>query len=238
MVAFKSGKTVFVPDYTNYAGALKGFLDAGVRSGFAAPIRLRDTVTGVLTLAWRRNVDSPSADHVELVETVLRQIGFAYQRDQLLLELSISKAEAMAVNVRLQRVLSVSPVVVYNMIYDPAKKNRLSTSYLSENVELLLGYPKEWLSNEPHRWYELVHPEDLPAVRLDNNPEAVLAGALDRMYRLRHQAGHYIWVHDKLRLFRIADSRRIEVVGRDTALKAKAGRHRVASGGNQVPQFG
>jgi two-component system, NtrC family, sensor kinase len=116
------------------------------------------------------------------------------------------------------------------MICDSAQEGRLSTSYLSENVEFLLGYPKQWLTNEPYRWYELVHPEDLPSVRIDNNPEAILTGSLDRMYRLRHQAGHYIWVHDRLRLFRIADSSKIEVVGAlmdvterkhaDTALQA------------------
>jgi diguanylate cyclase len=236
MVAFKSGKIVFVPDYTNYAGALKGFLDVGVRSGFAAPIRLGDKVTGVLTLAWQHHVDMPSDEHVELVEAVLRQIGFAYQREQLMNELSASKAEAVALNDRLQRVLSVSPVVIYNMIYDTATEQRLQTSYLSENIELLLGYPKEWLTDEPHRWYELVHPEDLLSVRLDSHPEALLSGSLDRMYRMRHQAGHYLWVHDSLRLFRTAGSRKIEVVGAlmditerkeaDTALQAAEAKYR------------
>lgn len=213
-VAFKSGKPVFVADYTNYAGALKGFLEAGVRTGFAAPIRLGDAVTGVLTLAWQRHVGAPDADQIELVEAVLRQIGFAHHRQQLMAEISASKAEAMALSDRLQRVLSVSPVVIYNVVYDPTQPDaRLKTSYVSDNIEGLLGYPKQSLTHDLNHWYELVHEEDLPAVVLQNHPEAMESGVLDRSYRLRHKGGHYIWVHDSLRVFRNGDGRSVEVVG-------------------------
>lgn len=214
LAAFKSGKPVFVQDYVNYAGALKEYLEAGVKSGFAAPIRLGETVTGVLTLAWRKQVDKPLEEHIELVEAVLRQVGFACQRDQLLSELSYSRAEAIALHNRLQRVLSVSPVVVYNMAYDRngPTDTRLSTVYLSDNIQEMLGYPKEWLSENPNHWYEIIHPDDLQATLLQNHPEAFETGSLDRVYRVRHQNNSYIWIHDSLRIFR-GDDQLLDIVG-------------------------
>jgi len=213
--AFKSGKPVYVADYTSYAGALKEYLDAGVRTGFAAPIQLGEQVIGVLTLSWRHQVPRPDEEHIELVEAVLRQIGFAYQRDQLMGALSASKAEAVALNDRLRRVLSVSPVVIYNMSYNRAENEseRLKTIYLSDNIEMMLGYPKEILSENPNRWYEFVHEDDLSSVRLQNHPEAIESGVLDRVYRMRHQEGHYIWVHDSLRVFHGETDQVLDVVG-------------------------
>jgi len=164
LAAFESGKPFFVPDYLNFEGALREFLDIGVRAAFAAPIFVGDIVTGVLTLSWRR--------HIEKIRT--RKLNwssrspanrFAYQRDQLMGALSASKAEALLLHDRLQRVLSVSPVVIYNMIYDMAEDvaRRIKMVYLSDNVEAMLGYPTEFLADDPNRWYELVHEDDLSA---------------------------------------------------------------------------
>ena len=212
--AFKSGKCVFVADYVNYAGAMPGYTRAGVRSGFAAPIRLGDVVTGVLTLAWTQPAQQPGAQDTELVEAVLRQVGFAYQRDQLMLALSASRAEAVAVHERLERVLAVSPVVIYTATLDPKRgQSSLDITYLSDNIPSLFGYSKDYLTTDPSRWYGLVHPDDLQSMLLQNNPEAFAQGAFERTYRVRHREGHYVWIHDSLRLFPQPGQAAFHVVG-------------------------
>ncbi len=212
--AFKSGKCVFVADYVNYAGAMPGYTRAGVRSGFAAPIRLGDVVTGVLTLAWTQPAQQPGAQDTELVEAVLRQVGFAYQRDQLMHALSASRAEAVAVRERLERVLAVSPVVIYTATLDPHRgQSSLDITYLSDNIHNLVGFGKEYFTTDPSRWYGLVHPDDLQSMLLQNNPEAFRLGAFERTYRVRHRDGRHLWIHDSLRLFAKPGQDAFHVVG-------------------------
>jgi diguanylate cyclase (GGDEF)-like protein/PAS domain S-box-containing protein len=212
--AFKSGQCVFVPDYLNYAGAMPAYVRAGVRSGFAAPIRLGESVIGVLTLAWTQPAEKPGPEETQLVEAVLRQVGFAYQRDQLLRALSISRAEAVAVHERLERVLAVSPVVIYTATLDPQQgQSSLDITYLSDNIAELVGFGKEHFTSEPAHWYALVHPDDLQSMLLQNHPEAIARGTFERRYRVRHQQGRDIWVQDNLRLFPGSSLHSVHVVG-------------------------
>ncbi|HKX42059.1 MAG TPA: EAL domain-containing protein [Burkholderiaceae bacterium] len=212
--AFKSGKCVYVADYANYAGALPGFLKAGVCTGFAAPIRLGGVVTGVLTLAWTRPAQEPGEQQTELVEAVLRQVGFAYQRDQLLRDLSLSRADAVEVRQHLERVLAVSPVVIYSATVDPQEvQGTLRLTYISDNIGHLIGHEKAYFADDPARWQDLMHPEDRTQTLLRNHPEAFAQGALDRIYRVRHDAGHYLWIHDSMRLLSQSEGGRFDLVG-------------------------
>lgn len=212
--AFKSGKCVFVADYSNYVGALPGFLKARVCSGFAAPIRLGGEVTGVLTLAWTHPAQEPDAQQAALVEAVLRQVGFAYQRDQLLRDLSLSRAEAVEVHQQLERVLAVSPVVIYSATVDPLQvQSSLRITYISDNIGNLVGYEKAYFADAPSRWQDLMHPDDRAQTLLRNHPEAFVQGAFDRTYRVRHEAGHYLWIHDSVRLLSQSQGGRFDLVG-------------------------
>ena len=212
--AFKSGKSVFVADYANYAGALPGFLKARVCSGFASPIRLGGEVTGVLTLAWTHPVQEPGAQQAALVEAVLRQVGFAYQRDQLLRDLSLSRAEAVEVHQHLERVLAVSPVVIYSATVDPLQvQGSLRITYISDNIGKLVGYEKAYFADAPSRWQDLMHPDDRAQTLLRNHPEAFAQGAFDRIYRVRHDAGHYLWIHDSVRLLSQSHGGCFDLVG-------------------------
>lgn len=212
--AFKSGKCVFVADYANYAGALPAFLKARVCSGFAAPIRLGGEVTGVLTLAWTQPVQEPGAQQTALVEAVLRQVGFAYQRDQLLRDLSLSRAEAVEVHQHLERVLAVSPVVIYSATVDPLQlHSSLRITYISDNIGNLVGYEKAYFADDSSRWQDLMHPDDRAQTLLRNHPEAFVQGAFDRIYRVRHDAGHYLWIHDSVRLLSQSHGGRFDMVG-------------------------
>ena len=87
-----------------------------------------------------------------------------------------------------------SPTVVY--VSDPESAPRLS--YLSENVEQLLGYAARQFLEDPQFWVGLIHPEDRETVlaRRAGKP-ADCAPQVE--YRLRHSDGCYRWIRDSLK---------------------------------------
>jgi PAS domain S-box-containing protein len=69
-------------------------------------------------------------------------------------------------------------------------------TFVSPQIEAVLGYPSESFTQDPGFWFSIMHPDDL--ARLDG------AGAFDvnsvepfaEEYRMRHADGRWIWVHD------------------------------------------
>lgn len=67
--------------------------------------------------------------------------------------------------------------------------------YLSERWASMLGMQRDQIGEGSAGWFARVHPEDLPSLR--RAIEQHLSGASDSLhlqYRIRHCAGHYIWV--------------------------------------------
>ncbi len=78
---------------------------------------------------------------------------------------------------------------------------RLSPSgcghFYSTQAPALLGYSAAELVARPGLWRESIHAEDRPAV--ERAIAEVVSGAksFNLQYRFRHQAGHWIWLHDR-----------------------------------------
>lgn len=90
------------------------------------------------------------------------------------------------------------PTVTHISRYDEAS----STTYMSPQVEGMLGYsPQEWVA-DLHMWEQLVHPEDLALV-MATNEEFLRTGEpflLD--YRLIAKDGRVVWIRDETVLIR------------------------------------
>lgn len=181
--AFKSGQCVFVPDYLNYAGAMPAYVKAGVRSGFAAPIRLGESVVGVLTLAWTQTTEKPSAEETQLVEAVLRQVGFAYQRDQLLAEL-VRHRDHLQELVREQTADLLAAKEAAENAMREAKKAEEHARYLALN-DALTGLPNRLLLQE--RLQQAMSHSQREGKKL-----AVLFIDLDRFKNVNDSLGHSI----------------------------------------------
>lgn len=86
-------------------------------------------------------------------------------------------------------------------------------TYVSPSVVDQLGYHPDELVGQPA--YELVHPEDRAATR--TTIQNVLAAGQDNFaihQRLRHKAGHYIWVETSISVVRnVSTGQRIEMIG-------------------------
>lgn len=71
--------------------------------------------------------------------------------------------------------------------------------FVSDNVEALLGYPKDQLMNRDIEYQSLVHEEDLPRVLTEVEALTSLESGesiTHEDYRLKHANGHDIWVSD------------------------------------------
>ena len=109
---------------------------------------------------------------------------------------------------RLGYLLTSSPAVIYSRRPD----RDYSTTFISDNIEEILGYSAaQWLA-EPTFWRDRLHPSDAPAVL------ASLADLGEREYhvneyRFRHRDGEYRWLRDEVRVVRDGVGNSVEWIG-------------------------
>jgi len=66
----------------------------------------------------------------------------------------------------------------------------------------LLGYAPGELEMSVAEWTDRIHPDDLPRIRAHHDAIVAMAGKyVDIEYRLRHKEGHWVWLHDRGRVF-------------------------------------
>lgn len=102
---------------------------------------------------------------------------------------------------------------------------RTNEIYFSPAIETMLGYQPGTWQNTLADWQDRIHPDDLPRVMYDLQRH--LDGTSDRYdntHRLRHRAGHWVWIHDQGRVVeRDADGRPTRAVGTHTELAEETG---------------
>lgn len=111
---------------------------------------------------------------------------------------------------RLAQIIASSPAVTY-----AARIPDYAPTYISPNVEQILGYTPLEVTRNPNWWFEALHPEDKDRI-IGISAEWVKAGALnvlEQNYRIRRSDGIYIWVNDRLNVVRDADGAMTEIVG-------------------------
>jgi diguanylate cyclase (GGDEF)-like protein/PAS domain S-box-containing protein len=85
------------------------------------------------------------------------------------------------------------PAIVYVQKLDPIR----STTYLSPQTGVLLGYSPDELRGEVRRWLEIIHPDDRERVDAEVN-RAVSAGeSSGTEYRCIARDGRVVWVRDE-----------------------------------------
>jgi PAS domain S-box-containing protein len=78
----------------------------------------------------------------------------------------------------------------------------LTPSYISPQVQHLLGYsPAEWLS-DPDLWNRVMHPDDIGAAEAAGRRSFKDGTPLSVEYRMIARDGHVVWVREQASLFR------------------------------------
>lgn len=120
-----------------------------------------------------------------------------------------SAQEAVAAaHERVEHLLARSPAVIYSF----RATGDYAPTFISRNVEELLGYAREEYLESPDFWRERVHPDDLPRIEQDYG-RLFEDGRLAVEYRFRKKDGTYCWISDDLQLVRTAAGDPVEVIG-------------------------
>lgn len=99
---------------------------------------------------------------------------------------------------RYRALVEQTPVVTY--IDAPAPSSL--TTYISPQVEALLGYTPEELTADPPLWPALIHPEDRERVLAYAAEADRVQGVYGIEYRMCAKDGRVVWVHDQSVLIR------------------------------------
>ena len=87
------------------------------------------------------------------------------------------------------------PAITYT--WDPTKPAGVSSiSYLSPQIERILGYtPQEWM-DDPEQWIRCIHPEDRDRVVRQSDAADAAGRDFIAEYRALAKDGGVVWVHD------------------------------------------
>ena len=98
------------------------------------------------------------------------------------------------------------------VIYSYKAYGDFAPTFVSENLQEVLGYaPREYLDS-PDFWRGSVHPEDLPAIEAET-VQLFRKGHHNLQYRFRRKDGRWCWVNDEQRLVRDGAGQPQEIVG-------------------------
>ena len=119
-----------------------------------------------------------------------------------------AEAAEDAARARLSSLLESAPSVIYSF----KAKDDYAPTFVSENIERLLGYCPEKYLEHADFWRSNVHPEDLASAEAEQS-KLFEKGRHTAEYRFRKRNGNYIWVSDDQYLLRGDDGEPVEIVG-------------------------
>ncbi|MGH2701876.1 MAG: PAS domain-containing protein, partial [Actinomycetota bacterium] len=112
-------------------------------------------------------------------------------------QLEIRRAELHEARSFLEELIERSPVVIFRRNADD-----LTTTFVSSNVERMLGYAPHELIGDGELWMERVHPDDLEAVT-EQTRLGLAEGATHLRrprFRWRHKDGRWVWLETVVRI--------------------------------------
>ena len=129
-------------------------------------------------------------------------------RDELEKRVEERTAELNAVRERLQYLLTVTP----GIIYVNKASGDYACTFVSENVDQIMGFAAWEMLEDPNFWSARLHPEDSTRVLEELRPLMERGGG-NLEYRFRHRNGSYIWIQDTFRVIHDGSGRPLEIVG-------------------------
>ncbi len=129
-------------------------------------------------------------------------------RDELETRIEERTAELKASRERQRYLLTVTPGVIYT---NQATGN-FACTFVSENVESIMGFSTWEMIEDSEFWSKRLHPEDASRV-FKEMPPLIDRGGGAIEYRFRHLDGHYVWIQDTFKVIQDEAGRPLEIVG-------------------------
>jgi PAS domain S-box-containing protein len=182
---------IILSDYTMPAFSALAAVRTLKESGLDIPLLVVSGTIGEETAVTALKAGA----HDFLLKGKLARLIPAIERELRDAEARRSRHEA---ELRYKLLVEQLPIIVY---VNPLDKMS-STTYVSPQVQTMLGYlPEEWLS-DPEFWQKRIHPDDREAV-LTNVERSDLTGTpFDMEYRMLARDGRVVWFHDQTVLVR------------------------------------
>ncbi|BBC23752.1 PAS domain S-box protein [Pseudanabaena sp. ABRG5-3] len=120
----------------------------------------------------------------------------------------LAEQENQRLKERLQFILSSNPAVIFTCTADRSN----TVTFISDNVQKVLGYSAAEVLSSPNFWVEHLHPEDIPQA-VEGVTKLFEQGYNINEYRSLHRDGNYRWLRNELRLMHDAQGNPSEIVG-------------------------
>ncbi len=108
----------------------------------------------------------------------------------------------------LQTVIAVGPTVIYTN----QASGDFACTFVSDNLESIMGYATWEMREDPKFWVKRLHREDAPRVVAEID-KLIGQGGGTIEYRFQHCEGHYIWIQDTFKVTQDETGKRGEIVG-------------------------
>jgi len=109
---------------------------------------------------------------------------------------------------RVQHLLAVSPAIIYTN----KASGDFPCTFVSENLQAIMGYSPGEMIGDQRCWSDHLHPEDAPRV-FDEMRPLIERGGGTVEYRFQHRDGHYIWIQDTFKVVKDQAGTPSELVG-------------------------
>jgi len=109
---------------------------------------------------------------------------------------------------RLEYLLSSSLAVIYSS----ETSGNYAATFISKNIEEIMGYEPEEFIKDANFWFDRIHPEDKPRISTEV-PVVFNKGHHVYEYRFKHRDGTYRWMRDEMKLVYDSAGNPMEIVG-------------------------
>jgi adenylate cyclase len=185
----------------------------GTVSGFESVLRAKDDSNIPVLISASVLVDEEGKEvgtvgfATDLRERKREQDALQKAYDELERRVEGRTTELKEARARLQYLLTVTPGIMYtNQVTD------YKCTFVSRNVEPLMGFSEWEMLEDPEFWVKRLHPDDAPRVFEKMGPLVEQGGGTIE-YRFRHRDGHYVWIQDTFRVVRDDSGVASEIVG-------------------------
>ena len=88
--------------------------------------------------------------------------------------------------------------IIYQVNYPEGGSANGTVEFVSERTQEILGFrPTDFIA-DPNRWFNLIHPEDIPAVQAQTTKIFTTGQPGLRHYRMKDTNGEYRWMEDRV----------------------------------------
>ena len=130
-----------------------------------------------------------SRHELDSLRAVAGMLGAAIQRQR-------AEGRRLEAEARYQELVTQNPAVTYTEAHHDDGGR---VTFVSPQIEALLGYPPERATDDRTWWWATVHPDDVERVQAANRLAFATSVDFDQVYRMRTTDGRWVWVRDKAR---------------------------------------